>query len=65
MYKYPKTMETILNSENIVFEKEDLHLGEMDIEAIYDNKLYKIEWVCGRIRSCYVYDLDGNLVDEY
>lgn len=64
MYKYPKTISTIIESELISCETEITNL-ESAIEKIYNNKLYVIQWICFRIRSCLVFDLEHNLIDHY
>lgn len=64
MHRYPSKIETLIESEQIVSEMEVIG-GEFNIEKIYNNKLYVIQWCVFRIRSCLVFDLEDNLIDHY
>ncbi len=65
MYRYPSKIETLIESEQIISQTEDIYGGEFNVEKEYNNKLYVIQWVCGRVRSCLVFDLIGNIIDHY
>jgi hypothetical protein len=64
MYRYPQKIETLIDSERISAETELENL-ETVIEKEFNGKLYVIQWICYRIRSCLVFDLDDNLIDFY
>nr|QMP83075.1 MAG: hypothetical protein [Caudoviricetes sp.] len=65
MHRYPSKIETLIESEEIISQTDNVYFGEFNVEKIYNDKFYVIQWVCGRIRSCIVFDLNDNLIDHY
>lgn len=64
MSRYPRKIETLVESEEILSSMNVVG-GEYLIEKEYNNKLYIIQWVCYQVRGCLVFDLKGNIIDNY
>lgn len=65
MTRYPSKIETLIESEHIIFNMDNVFCSERVIKKKYNNKLYVLQWCIYRIRGCLVFDLEGNLIDHY
>ena len=60
--KYPKSIQTLIDSEQL---SENLFLSEQTIEKTINDKKYVIQFVIHKIRACLVFDSNDNLIDFY
>jgi len=64
IYKYPKTIRTLIESQQIAVA-EKLFCSEQVYEKILGDRKYVLFFIIYSIRACLVFDLNDNLIDNY